>query len=38
MEKLREIHNTNDIFKDEINISILFNNYTREPIIRKSNC
>jgi hypothetical protein len=32
MEKLREIHNTNDIFKDEINISILFNNYTREPI------
>jgi len=32
MEKLKEIYYLNDIFKDEINISILFNDYLREPI------
>lgn len=37
MENLKEIYYSNEIFKDEINISILFNDYIREPIINHIN-
>ncbi len=32
MDKLKDVYYSNDIFKDEIDISILFNDYPREPI------
>lgn len=37
MERLKQLYSTNDIFKDDINISILFNDFIKQPIINHIN-